>query len=143
LIERSGAREIAIAVNIGDPDLADRVVQILADVASVRLVAPGESADVLLIAPDDARAGGDGDWGVSPGDVASARATDALSTLTPREREVLALLAEGATNKAVARRLGISVHTVKFHVASLIGKLDATGRTDAVAHAARLGIIVL
>jgi DNA-binding CsgD family transcriptional regulator len=63
--------------------------------------------------------------------------------LTHRELEVLALLAEGASNKTVARRLGISVHTAKFHVGSLIDKLEATGRTDAVAHAARLGVINL
>ena len=63
--------------------------------------------------------------------------------LTPRERDVLLLMAEGASNKAIARRLGISVHTAKFHVGSLLDKLDATGRTDAVAHAARLGVINL
>jgi DNA-binding CsgD family transcriptional regulator len=65
------------------------------------------------------------------------------AALTPREAEVLALLAEGASNKAIARRLGISVHTAKFHVGSLLAKLDATGRTDAVAHAARLGVLHL
>jgi DNA-binding CsgD family transcriptional regulator len=63
--------------------------------------------------------------------------------LTPRELEVLALLAQGASNKVIARRLGISVHTAKFHVASLLDKLDAVGRTDAVAHAARRGVINL
>jgi DNA-binding CsgD family transcriptional regulator len=63
--------------------------------------------------------------------------------LTPRELQVLALLAEGASNKVIARRLGISVHTAKFHVASLLDKLDAVGRTDAVAHAARRGVINL
>jgi DNA-binding CsgD family transcriptional regulator len=63
--------------------------------------------------------------------------------LTARELEVLALLAEGASNKMIARRLGISVHTAKFHVGSLLDKLDAVGRTDAVAHAARLGVIHL
>ena len=63
--------------------------------------------------------------------------------LSPRERDVLALLAEGASNKAIARQLGISVHTAKFHVGSLLDKLDATGRTDAVAHAARRGVIHL
>ena len=47
-------------------------------------------------------------------------------------------MAEGASNKTIARRLEISVHTVKFHVGSLLDKLDAAGRTDAVAHAARL-----
>ena len=56
---------------------------------------------------------------------------------------MLALLAEGASNKMIAQRLGISVHTAKFHVGSLLDKLDATGRTDAVAHAARRGVINL
>ena len=63
--------------------------------------------------------------------------------LTPREIDVLALLAEGASNKTIAKLLGISVHTAKFHVSSLLEKLDATGRTDAVAHAARRGVINL
>jgi DNA-binding CsgD family transcriptional regulator len=63
--------------------------------------------------------------------------------LTPRELEVLTLLAEGMSNKAIARRLGISVHTAKFHVGALIDKLDAVGRTDAVAQAARRGVIQL
>jgi DNA-binding NarL/FixJ family response regulator len=63
--------------------------------------------------------------------------------LTARELEVLALLADGASNKVIARRLGISVHTAKFHVASILAKLDATGRTEAVAHAVRLGLVML
>jgi DNA-binding NarL/FixJ family response regulator len=67
----------------------------------------------------------------------------AAPTLTARELEVLALLAEGAANKVIARRLGISVHTAKFHVASILDKLDATGRTDAVTHAIRLGLLML
>ena len=52
-------------------------------------------------------------------------------------------MAEGASNKGIARRLGISVHTAKFHVGSLLDKLDATGRTDAVAQAVRQGVIHL
>ena len=56
---------------------------------------------------------------------------------------MLALLAEGASNKAIARRLGISVHTAKFHVGQLLDKLDAPGRAGAVAHAARRGVIQL
>jgi DNA-binding NarL/FixJ family response regulator len=63
--------------------------------------------------------------------------------LTARELEVLRLLAEGASNKLIARRLGISFHTAKFHVASIAAKLDATGRTDAVAQAVRLRLILL
>jgi DNA-binding NarL/FixJ family response regulator len=63
--------------------------------------------------------------------------------LTSREIEVLSLLAEGASNKEIARKLGISVHTAKFHVASILEKLDANGRTDAVAHAVRRGLLML
>jgi DNA-binding NarL/FixJ family response regulator len=63
--------------------------------------------------------------------------------LTPREVEVLELLAEGLPNKAIARRLGISDQTVKFHVASLSGKLGAVNRTDAVRRAVRRGLIAL
>jgi DNA-binding CsgD family transcriptional regulator len=63
--------------------------------------------------------------------------------LTMREREVLALLAEGASNKAIARALGVSVHTAKFHVASLTEKLGATGRLEAVAIAIRSGLVML
>ena len=57
--------------------------------------------------------------------------------LTAREAEVLAALTTGASNKQIARTLAISVHTVKFHVAAIIAKLGATGRTDAVARAVR------
>lgn len=66
-----------------------------------------------------------------------------LPQLTPRESEVLGLLAEGLPNKAIADRLGISEHTVKFHVNSLMGKLDAQRRTEAVTRATRLGLLLL
>ena len=63
--------------------------------------------------------------------------------LTPRELEVFAMLAEGTGNKAIAWKLGISEHTVKFHVASIMGKLNATTRTEAVAIGIRTGLILL
>jgi DNA-binding NarL/FixJ family response regulator len=63
--------------------------------------------------------------------------------LTPREVQVLELLAEGLPNKAIAERLGISDQTVKFHVSSISGKLGATNRTDAVRRAVRRGLITL
>ncbi len=63
--------------------------------------------------------------------------------LTPRELEVLGAMANGASNKAIARRLGISFHTVKFHVAAVLAKLDADSRTEAVARAAQLGLVML
>jgi two-component system nitrate/nitrite response regulator NarL len=66
-----------------------------------------------------------------------------VEELTPRELEVLQLLAEGLPNKAVAHRLDISEHTVKFHVNAILSKLGAQSRTDAVVRATRLGLIVL
>jgi DNA-binding NarL/FixJ family response regulator len=69
---------------------------------------------------------------------------EALSVeLTQRESQVLALLADGASNKVIARALGVTPHTAKFHVASIIAKLGATGRTDAVARAMRIGLIMI
>ena len=117
---------LRIALNLDDLALADRLVALLHDVPGVRLVGEGEAADVLLVQPSGHRR--------PPTDDAA---------LTPRELEVLALLADGASNKTIARRLGISIHTAKFHVSSLIDKLDAVGRTDVVVHAARIGVINL
>jgi DNA-binding CsgD family transcriptional regulator len=116
------ARALVVAIEIGEPELADRLAALLADVPGLRLAAPGEPADATLVAE-----------GESAPDVA----------LTPRELDVLALVAEGASNKAIARRLEISVHTVKFHIASLLDKLDAQGRAEAVAQGARLRAIRL
>jgi DNA-binding NarL/FixJ family response regulator len=73
-----------------------------------------------------------------------ARATGAEEgPLTARELEVLAAMADGASNKAIARRLGISFHTAKFHVAGILAKLDADSRTEAVTKAAQLGLVML
>ena len=75
---------------------------------------------------------------------ASAAAVSAEThTLTARELEVLRLLAEGAANKNIAWKLGISDHTVKYHVASILGKLNAASRTEAVAIGVRQGLILL
>jgi DNA-binding NarL/FixJ family response regulator len=78
---------------------------------------------------------------VSPG--TRAEGDDFEEPLTPREIEVLELLAEGLSNKAIAVRLGISDQTVKFHVAAIAGKLSAANRTDAVRRAVRRGLITL
>jgi two-component system nitrate/nitrite response regulator NarL len=72
-----------------------------------------------------------------------APATDDAPLLTPREREILALVGQGFSNKSVARQLGISIHTVKFHLEALFAKLDATSRAEAVAKGLRGGVIVL
>ena len=117
---------VVVAIEISDPALADRLASLLGGVTGIRLARPGEAAAVALVSRQAHTA-------IEPPEI----------DLTPRERDVLLLMAEGASNKAIARRLGISVHTAKFHVGSLLDKLDATGRTDAVAHAARLGVINL
>lgn len=72
--------------------------------------------------------------------VQPARAIEALS---PREIEVLGMMAEGISNKEIAARLGISEHTVKFHVASIMGKLHAGTRTEAVMLGVRMGLIMI
>ena len=64
-------------------------------------------------------------------------------SLTPREREVLELLAHGLSNRQIGERLGISEHTAKFHVASLCGKLGAVSRTEAVSRGVRRGLLTL
>jgi DNA-binding CsgD family transcriptional regulator len=61
--------------------------------------------------------------------------------LTPREHDVLALVADGYRNREIATRLGISEHTVKFHLASIFGKLGASTRTEAVRKGMKLGLI--
>ena len=63
--------------------------------------------------------------------------------LTPRERGVLAEVARGVPNKTIAGRLGISEHTVKFHLASIFAKLGVSSRTEAVAQGVRLGLVML
>ena len=124
---KEGAPEpVVIAIEINDPALADRLTALLADIPGLRLARTGGKADAVIVS--------------SP---AVAGPYEQVAGLTPREIEVLNLMAEGASNKTIARRLEISVHTVKFHVGSLLDKLDAAGRTDAVAQAARLGVINL
>jgi DNA-binding CsgD family transcriptional regulator len=125
-VSEGAVAPVVIAIEIDDPALKDRLAALIGSVAGLRLAAPGEDADVAIVP-------GPQPEHVEPSDI----------DLTPRELDVLALMAEGASNKLIAKRLGISVHTAKFHVGSILDKLDATGRTDAVAHAARRGVIEL
>ena len=74
---------------------------------------------------------------------AESSPTPPVENLTPRELEVLQLLAEGLPNKTIARRLEISEHTVKFHVNAIMSKLNAQSRTEAVVRATQLGLILL
>ena len=78
-----------------------------------------------------------------PGALASRPLAELLEPLTRREREVLQMLASGLGNKEIATRLTISEHTVKFHVASILGKLGAASRTEAVALGIRHGLVLL
>ena len=74
---------------------------------------------------------------------ATATLVGASDILTDRERQVLELVAAGLPNKSIARELGISEHTVKFHVGSLLGKLGAGSRTEAVTLATRRGLLAI
>jgi DNA-binding NarL/FixJ family response regulator len=130
-------------VLVGSPDDRARLRRALADagisvageaptLAAARAVAPDADA-IVLTAPDPPLA-------IEAADV---EAHAAAEPLTPREGEVLELLAEGLPNKAIAARLAISDQTVKFHVSSICGKLGASNRTDAVRRGVRRGILTL
>jgi DNA-binding NarL/FixJ family response regulator len=98
--------------------------------AAIRAVARG----LLVTAPE---------LGLAAGGTRGQDAGVLIEDLTPRELEVLQVLAEGRSNKEIAQRLGVSEHTVKFHVDAILGKLGAHTRTEAVARAARHGLIIL
>lgn len=80
---------------------------------------------------------------IAAGHTSVADDEELTEALTSREVQVLELLAEGRSNKAIAQRLGISDQTVKFHVAAIAGKLGAVNRTDAVRRAIRRGIVAV
>jgi DNA-binding NarL/FixJ family response regulator len=109
--------------------LVDRGARGPALAAALRAAAEG----LLVLEP--ALAGG---WLRAP-----APAAGEGEPLTPREREVLSLLAEGLGNKAIAARLGVSEHTAKFHVNAILGKLGAASRAEAIVVAARRGLVLL
>jgi two-component system, NarL family, response regulator YdfI len=102
-------------------------------VAALQAVASG----LLVLHPSHANEG-------LPAGSASPRTFDELTeSLTRRELEVLQMLAAGLSNKEIAARLNISEHTVKFHVASILGKLGAASRTEAVSLGIRRGLVLL
>lgn len=115
---------LLLSLDVADPTLRARLVDLLGELPDLHLVAAGEAADAVVSATH----------GPSP---------EGSPELTPRELEVLDILAEGASNREIAERLGISVHTAKFHVGSILEKLDSSGRTDAVAYALRVGVLRL
>jgi two-component system, NarL family, response regulator YdfI len=114
--------------------------------AGIRAVLPGDLGPREIRAAVEAAAAGL--VVLHPQDLASAIAdrpssAGANQPLSPRESQVLTMLAEGLGNKTIAWKLGISEHTVKFHVASILGKLNAGTRTEAVTQGIRRGLILI
>jgi DNA-binding CsgD family transcriptional regulator len=130
----------------------DGAVEVVGEFATLSAArSAGVAFDAILFPPDRPRRPDDtDDEDGEPGegietleDNHTGETLEALEALTAREIQVLELLAEGLSNKAIAARLGISDQTVKFHVASVSGKLGAANRTDAVRRAVRRGLIAL
>jgi len=132
-----------IRIRVQDPVLRARIAERLEDLGDIvmdaaRPAAPGAdsppAAEVIVEFPPDA--GPD-----AAADTPAAARAEGL--VTPREAEVLGLLAEGLANKEIGARLSISAHTAKFHVESLLRKLDAVNRAEAVREGIRRGLIGL
>ena len=125
--------------------LHDGVIDVIGEFPTLKSAeAAGIQADGVLLAPNVGLKPDTTHDGVrlKPDTTYAGESFVALQEpLTPREVEVLELLAEGLPNRAIADRLGISDQTVKFHVASISGKLGAANRTDAVRRAVRRGLI--
>jgi DNA-binding NarL/FixJ family response regulator len=131
------------ALTLATNGAADAVISDHAAAPGARLLRlgdgplPADASPELILAAAHLLAAG---LRVEP--AAPAAGEHAAPKLSPREREVLALMVEGAPNKAIARTLGISVRTAKFHVAAILAKLAAHNRAEAVAIALREGLIV-
>jgi DNA-binding NarL/FixJ family response regulator len=91
------------------------------------------AAGLITLRPED----------LEPGFLPDSRPSEMMEPLSSRETEGLGMLAEGLSNKLIAHRMGISEHTVKFHVASIMSKLQASTRTEAVTTGIRQGLIML
>jgi DNA-binding NarL/FixJ family response regulator len=122
---------LKVFLRIADPLARRRIGQLLRNDPEFTVVTDAEEADLVV---DDTAA-------TRP--VGSASLSEAGSQLTAREREVLRLMADGLGNKAIGVVLGISSHTVKYHVASVLTKLDAHSRTEAVSRGLREGLLPL
>lgn len=137
-----GAPEAALVVMADDPGLS-AVADALR--SGVRAVLSRHASASQIVAAIEAAASGF--VVLQPGDLdgllVNPQPASLAEPLTPREAEVLGMLAEGQSNKSIAHRLGISEHTVKFHVTSIMGKLNAGSRTEAVTQGIRQGLIML
>jgi DNA-binding CsgD family transcriptional regulator len=124
--------KLRIHLNIADPVVRRRVVALLRADPDVSLVANSAEADLVV----DERVVATGGGLAPPPPLEGA-------TLAPRELEVLRLVARGLANKEIAAALGISPHTVKYHLASVLAKLGVSTRTEAVTLAIRTGLVPL
>ena len=116
--------------------------------AGVRAILPSDLSPDQIVAGLEAAATGlivlhPAEVGAMFPAAAPSPLAELIEPLTPRESEVLQMLASGLANKEIATRLSISEHTVKFHVASILGKLGAASRTEAVALGIRRGLVLL
>lgn len=142
LVESGDAELAAEALRSGVRAVLSRGAAGAEIVAAVKAVAAGlavlppELVESLLVSPLRPPSA---DAVLAPAGAPPGGATP----LTPRETEVLAMLAEGLANKQIAPRLGISEHTVKYHVTSIFAKLGASSRTEAVTIGARRGLVML
>ena len=116
------ARRLRVSIRAEDPVLLAELRRMIVE-AGHDVVEAAEGADVVM---SDARA---------EAGFAAMKETDFRALLTPREIDVLNAIGEGLGNKAIARRLDISLHTVKFHIESLFRKLGVRTRTQALAKA--------
>lgn len=145
---------IPIVVLLRAPPTGDAIPNLLA--AGVRGVLSDDSTAEEIAAAIEAAAAGFvilppeqvgellGSRPATARDFAPSRAEAVRSpALTPREREILAMLAEGLPNKSIAARLGISDHTVKTHLEAIFDKLGASTRAEAVARGVRMGLLLL
>lgn len=134
-LDRATALEIPVALLLEEPFLDDRHSAFRRGAAGLL---PWPTATAPLASALEALRYG---FRVVPGRPAAEPAS--LSPLSARERELLELIASGLSNKAIARGLGVSINTVKYHLASVFTKLDARTRAEAVSAAARRGELML
>src|SRR5229473_2212558 len=137
-LPRQAADPLRVAVTSANPLRRAALVMRLSVFGDLALNEVAEADDVrnvdLVIADDD----------LADSVMPHARSrVDLIEPLTPREQQVAQLLAGGLTNKEIAQRLGITEHTIKFHLNGLLRKLGVATRTEAVVQAARLGLLVL
>jgi DNA-binding NarL/FixJ family response regulator len=145
MLEQAGTGVVAL-IDSPDAKWTARALR-----SGVRAILPRDSAESEIQAAVSAVEGGLVllDPAVTRDLASQARVTnpemapEILEELTSREAEVLKLMAEGFGNKEIGSRLGITDHTVKFHISSILAKLGASSRTEAVTQGIRMGLIVI